>query len=327
MKHAPAHALAITALLLASPAAVAKTDADAKPYPSKPVRIIVPAAPGGGTDLVARLIAQRLTDRWGHTVIVENRPGAGGVTGADMVAKGSADGYTLLMNTAGHTITPAITKVPWDPIRDFAPITMVTSQPYMLVVHPSVAAKSAQEFVALAKAKPGQLNYASSGAGGPVHLATELFKTMTGTDLVHIPYKGVGPAQTELIGGQVQMMFTGILPGMPHVKTGKLRALAVTSAVRSGAVPELPTVAETVAPGYEVLNWFGLLGPAATPPAVIQRVHTDVSAILRSPDMAERMQAEGLRPGGNTPEQFNAQLKTELAKWARVVKQSGIRVE
>jgi tripartite-type tricarboxylate transporter receptor subunit TctC len=327
MKHAPAHALAITALLLVSPASVAKTDADAKPYPSKPVRIIVPAAPGGGTDLVARLIAQRLTDRWGHTVIVENRPGAGGVTGADMVAKGSADGYTLLMNTAGHTITPAITKVPWDPIRDFAPITMVTSQPYMLVVHPSVAAKSAQELVALARAKPGQLNYASSGAGGPVHLATELFKTMTGTDLVHIPYKGVGPAQTELIGGQVQMMFTGILPGMPHVKTGKLRALAVTSAVRSGAVPELPTVAETVAPGYEVLNWFGLLGPAATPPAVIQRVHTDVSAILRSPDMAERMQAEGLRPGGNTPEQFNAQLKTELAKWARVVKQSGIRVE
>jgi tripartite-type tricarboxylate transporter receptor subunit TctC len=297
------------------------------PYPTKPVRMIVPTSPGGGTDMVARLVAQRLADRWGQSVVIENRAGAGGVIGTEAVAKGTPDGYTLLMHGAGHVVTPSLKKLPYDPIRDFSTITMVTTQPYMLVVHPSVPVQTAGELVALLKAKPGQINYASSGNGGPVHLATELFRVMTGTDMVHVPYKGVAPAQTEVLGGQVQLMFTGILPGLPHVKAGKLRALAVTSPARSAAAPDLPTVAETVAPGYEVMNWFGLFAPPKTPPAIINKVYTEVAAILQTREIRERMRSEGLQGVGNTPADFEAGNRKELAKWAALIKQTGIRAD
>ena len=296
-------------------------------YPVKPVRIVVPTSPGGGTDMVARLVAQRLGERWGQTVVIENRPGAGGVVGTESVAKGNPDGYTLLMHGAGHVVTSALKSVPYDPLHDFAAITMVTTQPYMLVVHPSLPVQTAPELVALLKAKPGQINYASSGTGGPVHLATELFKIMTDTNMVHVPYKGVAPAQTEVLGGQVQLMFTGILPGLPHVRTGKLRALAVTSLTRSPALPELPTVAESVAPGYEVMNWFGLFAPASTPPAIVAKVYADVLAIVQKPELRERMRAEGLTLVGNSPADFAAGNRKELAKWTAVVKRTGIRVD
>jgi tripartite-type tricarboxylate transporter receptor subunit TctC len=296
-------------------------------YPEKPVRIIVPTSPGGGTDTIARFVGQRLSEAWGQPVVIENRPGAGGTVGTESVARGRPDGYTLLMHGAGHVVTSALKKTPYDPIADFTAVTMVTTQPYMLVVHPSVPVSSAQELVSFLTARPGLLNYASSGEGGPVHLATELFQVMTGTRMVHVPYKGVAPAQTDVLAGHVQLMFTGILPGMPHVKAGKLKALAVTSSSRSAAAPQLQTVSETVAPGYEVMNWFGLFAPPATPASIVNTIQSAVAAILREPQVAERLRSEGLQPGGNSPIEFERSNRAELAKWKNLVKQAGIRIE
>lgn len=295
-------------------------------YPLRPVRAIVPQSPGGANDITARLIAPLLGERLGQSVVVDNRPGAGAMVGADLVAKAAPDGYTLLISPAALTITPSLYRnIPYDTVRDFAPITTLSSYPNIVVVHPAVAAGSIRELIALAKAKPGALNYASGGTGTSTHLDAELFRSMTGVDFVHVPYKGGGPAVTALLGGQVQIYFAPIAPVMIYVRSGKLKALAVTSAKRSPLVPDLPSVAEAGVPGFEHVTWNGLLAPARTPAAIVQRIHREVVAVLKLPVVRERFTADGTEPGGIAPEEFGAMIKSEIAKWARVVKSAGIK--
>jgi tripartite-type tricarboxylate transporter receptor subunit TctC len=297
----------------------------AQTFPARPIRLVVGYAPGGPNDILARLLAQKLAERLGQNVIVDNRPGADSIIATEMVARSAPDGHTLLMTTGSHTMHPSVyNKLPYDIVRDFAPIMIVAATGYIVVVHPSVPVASMKELIALAKAKPGQLTYASAGAGGPNHLGVELFKSMAGIDMVHVPYKGGAPAITDLVGGQVQLMFSAMAPALPQVKAGKLRALAVSSARRSAAVPELPTVAEAALPGFEVTGWYGLMAPAATPRRTVDRLHSELVAILKLPDVAERLLAIGVEPVGDTPEQMLAYMKTEIAKWSKVTKASGI---
>ena len=293
-------------------------------YPVKPIRVVVPFPPGGGTDLMARTVIQRLGETLGATVVIDNRGGAGGTIGTDVVAKSPPDGYTLLIVSGAHAINPGLyRKLPYDSVRDFAPVTMLTSGPGLLVVHPSVPAKTVKEFIAFAKTRPGQLNYASAGIGTPPHLSGELFKTMAGINIVHVPYKGNGPAYTDLIGGHVSVMFPTIPTAIPHVRAGKLRALAVTTRSRTPIAPELPPISESGVPGYEVSSWYGLLAPAGTPAAVISRLQREIAKVLRSPDVGEKLTAQGLDLVGNTPEEFAAVIRSEIVKWARVIKASG----
>lgn len=301
----------------------------AQSYPNKPVRMVVPFPPGGTTDILARAVGQKLSESWGQLVVIDNRPGAGGNIGTDIVAKSAPDGYTLLMGTVGtHSINASLYgKLPFDPIKDFAPVTLVASVPNVLVVNTTVDAKSVKELIALAKSKPGQLTFASSGNGTSIHLAGELFKTMTGTSMLHIPYKGSAPAITDLLGGQTNMMFDNLPSAMPHVKSGKLRALAVTSVSRSPALPDTPTIAESGIPGYEASSWFGVLAPAGTPKDVIAKIHADIVKALNTPEIKERLSGQGAEPVGNTPEQFAQHIKTETIKWAKVVKDSGAKVD
>ena len=260
--------------------------------------------------------------------MVENRPGAGGNIGSGLVAKAEPDGYTLLMVSIGHAVNPSLyAKVPFDPIKDFAPITLVAAVPNMLVVHPSVPVGSVQELIALAKEQPGMITYASAGYGTSIHLAGELFKSMADVDLRHIPYKGSGPAVTDLIGGHVQVMFDSITSALPHVRAGNLKALGVTSAKRSSILPEVPTIAEAGVPGYEVAPWFGVLAPAGTSPAIIDKVHTEIARVLELPDVKEKLAGIGAEPIGSTPEAFASHLATETAKWDALVKEAGIRME
>jgi tripartite-type tricarboxylate transporter receptor subunit TctC len=306
----------------------------AEAWPAKPVRIVVPFAPGGTTDLLARSLAPELSRVFGQQFIVDNRPGAGGNTGADLVAKSAPDGHTLLMGTVGtHGINQSLyPSLPYDPIKDFAPITLVAGVPNVLVLNPAKAEalkiNSVPDLIRYAKANPGKLNMASSGNGTSIHLAGELFKAQTGTYLVHFPYRGSGPALLDLIGGTMDLMFDNLPSAMPHIKAGKLKALAVTSATRSAALPDLPTIAEAgPVKGYEASSWFGLLAPAGTPADIVNRIQQEAAKAMGTPALKERLLAAGAIPSGNTPAQFAAHIAAETKKWAPVVKASGAKVD
>jgi tripartite-type tricarboxylate transporter receptor subunit TctC len=316
-------ALAVALALLAADAAAADA------YPSKPIRFVVAFPPGGGTDLVARTIAPRLAERVGQQVVVDNRPGAGGNLGTEIVAKSAPDGYTMLMGSVGPLAINAslFARMPFDPLKDLAPVTLAASTPNILVVHPSLPATTVQDLIALAKARPGAINFASSGQGTPAQLAGELFNSMAGVKMVHVPYKGAAPALADLLGGQVQVMFSTMPPALPHVAAGRLRALAVASLQRSPAAPELPTLNEAALPGFEATTWHGVIVPAGTPGAVVAKLHRDIVAVLRMPDVAERLSSQGAEAIGSTPQEFASYVKTETAKWAKVVRESGAKAE
>ena len=298
-------------------------------YPDKPVKIIVPYPPGGTTDILARVIAQRLGERLKQSFIVENRGGASGAIGTQAVAKSPADGYTLCMGTIGtHGINSALFKnLPYDAVKDFAPITIVGSTPNVLMVNPSVPAKTLAELLALARAKPGGLNFGSTSQGGSPHMSGELLKSMTGVDIAHIPYKGAGPMLIDLIGGQVQLGFDNLPSSIGHIRSGKLRAIAVTTAKRFPGAPEIPTMAESGVPGYEVSAWFGLLAPAGTPKPVIDALYTNIAAILKQPEVVKQLFDLGAEPGGNTPEAYARQIAADVEKWKKVVAATGVKAE
>ena len=305
------------------------TSALAQGYPAKPVRLVVTSPPGGSQDFLARLLAQQLSPILKQQFIVDNRTGASGAIGLDHVAKSAPDGHTLLLGAGGPlTAVPAFNpRLPFDPVRDFAPITLLASGSFAVAVHPAVPAKTVKELIALAKAKPRGLNFGSSGTGAAPHLAAELFRSMAGVDMVHVPYKGVGPALTELLGGQIDLMFADVHLVQPHARSGRLRALAVTSPARSSVMPELPTVSEAAIPGYAAGNWFGVLAPAGTPREIVQRLYGEIVKLLGGAELRERLFAQGMEPGGNTPEQFAAFIRNEIDKWRRVVKSANIRIE
>lgn len=297
-------------------------------YPLKPVRLVTGSAPGGGSDFVARMLAEKLSERFGQPVIVDNRAGAGGVIGADVVAKANPDGYTLLINTGSAiAVNPALQTLPYDVKRDFAPVMQVSRAPFVLAVHPALPAKSVTELIQLAKANPKKFSYASSGIGAMSHLAMELFKTMTGVNVVHVPYRGSSPAAVDLIAGQVQLAMNNIVPTLPHVKSGRLRALGVSGPLRSHVLPEVPTVAQAGVPGYEAMQWYGVLLPAKTPKPIAALLYKEIGAVLQIPLLRTRLTEEGGDVVGSTPEQFAAYIEQETAKWAKVVKAAGVRAE
>jgi tripartite-type tricarboxylate transporter receptor subunit TctC len=295
-------------------------------YPSRPVRLVIPFGTGGSADISGRVVAQKLSESLGQQFVIDNRSGAGGIIGTETVAKANPDGYTLLLGSFGtHTANPSLyKKLPYDAIKEFTAISLIATVPNVLVEHPSVPAKSVAELIALAKTKPGGLNYASSGAGTGTHLAAELFKSMAGVDIVHVPYKSAGTAITDLIGGQVQLMFSTLPSVIPHVKAGKLRALGVSTTKRSDAAPDIPAIAESLK-GYDVGTWFGVLAPAATPRPVINLLGREIARITRMPDVRERLLSLGAEPVGNSPEEFALYIRVELPKWAKVIKSAGIR--
>jgi tripartite-type tricarboxylate transporter receptor subunit TctC len=300
--------------------------AHAQPFPSKAVRLVVPFPAGGGTDIISRTLGQKLSEMWGQPVVIDNRPGGSAIIGTDVVAKSAPNGYTLLVTTAPFAIVPSlIDNLPYDPVKDFEPITLINTTPLVVVVNLSVPAKSIQELIALAKAKPAVLNFGSAGSGGSNHLAGELFNVMAGVRIVHIPYKGNAPALTDLIGGHVDLAFNGITSALPLIKAGKLRALAVTSLTRSGALPDIPTLDEVGLKGFQAVAWNGLSAPARTPKDVIRRINADVLKVIRSPEFIERLTAEGADPVGDSPEQFAAFLREETAKWNKVIKFANIK--
>jgi len=312
------------ALALLAPLAFAQA-----PYPAKPIRLVVPFPPGGTTDILARIVAQKLTEAWGQPVVVDNRPGAGGNIGAELVAKSAPDGYTLLMGTVGtHAINASLyAKLPYDHVKDFAPVILVAGVPNVLVVNPSVPVNSVAELIAYAKANPGKLNFASSGSGTSIHLSGELFRTMAGVQITHVPYKGSAPAIADLVGGQVQLMFDNLPSSLAQIKAGKLRALAVTSDKRAPALPDVPTMAEAGLPGFEASSWFGVLAPAGTPPAIVGKLHAEIAKWLATPDAREKLSAQGANLAGFGPEEFARYIGSETAKWAKVVKESGAKVD
>jgi tripartite-type tricarboxylate transporter receptor subunit TctC len=299
----------------------------AQGYPTKPVRLIVPFAPAGSTDVTARIVAQKLSDAWRQQVVVDNRAGAGGNIGAEVVAKAPPDGYTLLLATTGvMAINHKLYRnMPFDAQRDFAPVTQIGSLPLILIVHPSLPVKSVKDLVALAKSRPGQLSYASSGIGSATHMTTELFRMTAGVNIVHVPYKGSGQAMADLIGGQVEIAFDQITSSLPQVEAGKLRALAVTSAKRCPSVPQLPSVAEAGLAGYESVSWNGIAAPAATSREVVGRIQSEVARTLQLPDIKERFFKDGIEPVGSTPDRFAAHIRAERAKWEKVVDAAGIK--
>jgi tripartite-type tricarboxylate transporter receptor subunit TctC len=304
------------------------TAASAQSYPDHPVRVVVPFPAGGGTDILARLLIQRMAERLGANFVIDNRAGAGGTIGTEIVAKAAPDGYTILVASSSHTINPSVyKKIGYEPARDFAPVTLIASGPGLLVVHPSVPAKNVKELIALAKSRPGQLIYASAGNGTPPHLAAELFKSMAGVDLVHIPYKGNVPAFLDLLTGAVSLSFPTITSGLPQVRSGKLRALGVTSKDRSTVVPDVPTIAESGLPGYEATTWYGMLAPAKTRTPVIAKLHDHMVEVLKLVDVREKLLAQGLEPVGNRPDEFAAIISTELVKWSKVVAAAGVKAE
>ncbi|HYH43847.1 MAG TPA: tripartite tricarboxylate transporter substrate binding protein [Burkholderiales bacterium] len=300
----------------------------AQEFPTKPVRIIVPSSPGGGTDILARPLAAQLTERWRQQVIVDNRPGAGQMIGIALVAKAPPDGYTLVMASTPLAINTVLyKKVPYDPIRDFAPITQVAAMPNLLVTHPSLPVRNVKQLIALAKSRPGELAYASSGIGTGPHLSMELFNYMAGIKLQHVPYKGTGPALTDTISGHVQLLMSTLLPPLPHLKTGRMRALAVTSVKRVPSLPDVPTVTESGVPGYEMIGWYGIVAPVGTPPAIVTKLHTDIAAVLLAPETRERLAAEGGEAVASKPEEFGAFIKSEIEKFGKVVKAAKIPMQ
>ena len=295
-------------------------------FPSKPLRLVVPFVPGGSTDLIARIMAQKLEEPLGQQVLVENRAGAGGNIGLDYVAKSQPDGYTLIFGHVGtFGFGPSLyQKLPYDPVKDFAPIVLFASVPNMLVVHPSLPAKNVKELIALAKAHPGKINYGSSGNGSASHLATEYFKLLSKTDITAIPYKGTGPLVTDIIAGQISLTITGVPPLLPMVQSGRLRALGVGSTKRIAQLPDVPTIAEAGVKGYESATWFGPLAPAKTPREIVTRLNAELMKILQRPDVRKRFSEEGVEPLGSTPEEFGAYIKTEIDRWGRVIKAAGV---
>ena len=323
MKLLPRTFLACVLLAILPAAAIAQGA-----YPTKPVRLIVAFPPGGSTDIIARLVGQKLSERLGQQVIIDNRGGAGGMIGTDIAAKSTADGYTLTMGTTStHVIAPAAyPNVKYDPIKDFVPMTLVASTPYLLVLNPSVPAKSLKEFVALMKAQPGKLNYASAGAGSTTHLAMEMLKIVSGTDIVHVPYNGNGPAGTAVLGGQVQALFGSMPAVLPQAKAGKVRPIAVGTAKRSPALPDVPTVAEQGFPGFEVSLWLGFFAPKGTPAPITTRLYNELVAIAKSPDMKEQFERNGADPAWTTPAELTKLMKTELDKYSKVIKTANIKL-
>ena len=310
-------------------ATAAHAQQQAQAYPSKPLRMIMSFPAGGPTDIVGRLIGQKLTEAWGQTVMIDNRPGGGGMIGANLAVKSPADGYTLYLGgIATLAIAPFVNKsIQYDPLRDFQPVSHTTMQPLLLMTHPTLPAKTVKEFIALAKARPGQINYASSGPNGSGHLAGELFKNLTGTKIVHVPYRGVPPALTDLMSGQVQSMFASILASAPHIRQGKIRALAVTGAKRTAALEDVPTFAESGMPGYDASTWNGISVPAGTPRAIVDRLNAEIVKIIRTPGVFDRLAADGTTATGSTPEEFTAYIKAEQAKWSKVVREANIKAE
>ena len=313
---------------IALPALLACAGVTAQTYPAKSVRMVVPFAPGGGTDIIARLVAQDLTQAWGQPVVVDNRGGSGGIVGTEIAAKATPDGYTMVLCSLGLSYVPALySKLPYDTEKDLLPVSLVATQPFVYVVIPSLGVSSMKELIALAKSKPGEVRYGSGGSGGASHLGTELLRTMTGISLVHVPYKGTGPALTAMLGGEIQMQLIGISSVVPYLKTGRMRALAVSGAKRSAAAPDIPTVAESGVPGYAFDVWYGMLFPAGTPRAVVGKVNGAINYSLRSPALAQRFAAIGLEPSGSTPEAFAAMIRSEMAKWRKVVREAKIQIQ
>jgi tripartite-type tricarboxylate transporter receptor subunit TctC len=302
--------------------------AAAQSYPTRPVRLIVPFAAGGPGDFLARTVSPKLTETLGQSIVVDNRGGANGQIATETTAKADPDGHTLLIISAGHTVNATLyPKLPYDSVRDFTPVIRLVSGPAIVVVHPSVPAKTVKEFIAYVRERPGKVNFASSGTGAPSHLAVELFKVMTTTDLVHVPYKGMAPGIVDLLGGQVQVAFPTMVAGLVHARAGRLRALAVTSAQRSAAAPDLPTMAEAGIPGYEATNWYGLVGPARIPPAIVTRLNGELTRILAIPDIRDRLSEQGMDPSSMTPQAFSAYIDSEIGKWARVIKAAHVKAE
>jgi tripartite-type tricarboxylate transporter receptor subunit TctC len=297
-------------------------------YPARPVKMVVPFSPGGPNDIIARLIGNKLGEALGQQMVIDNRPGGGGNIGTDAVAKAPPDGYTLLSAGPGSLImNPVLMKVPYDTARDFAPVSLMAHAPNVLVVHPSVPAKTVKELLALARAQPGRLNYASSGPGSSAHVAVALFASMAHIDITHVPYRGTGPAVNDLVAGQVQLAIVGIPPVLPHVKNGRLRALGVTGKTRSPELPDVPTVDEAGVPGYVVNLWYGLLVPTGTPQAIVTRLASEVTRIVRAPEMREKLAAAGAEPGGGTPEDYAAVIRADTVLWTRVIREAGIKGE
>ena len=327
MKHCVilAAAALVTSTLTATATAAAPKAKDT--YPHRAVRMIVPYPPGGAGDIVGRLLAAKLTDAFGQQVVIDNRGGGGQVIATQIAATSPPDGHTLFLASATHSVNPALRKnLPYDTLKDFAPITLVAQSPLVFVAHSSLGASSVKELIAVARAKPGRINYASSGPGTGGHMSVELLKSMTGIDLVHVPYKGAGPALVDLVAGQVQMMCTSPLPSMPHVKSGKLRALAMTGLKRASFAPDIPAVSETL-PGYQTTLWYALLAPAGTPQEILRRVHTDTLNIVRSKEFAQQLESQGAEPVGNTPQELQAHIRAEIAQWTKLVKQAKITAD
>jgi tripartite-type tricarboxylate transporter receptor subunit TctC len=319
-------ALVMSIAWLATSAGAATTTAE--DYPSRPVRVLVPNPPGGGSDAVARILAQKLTERMGQQFVVDNRAGGGGIIANETVARANPDGYTLLLGFIGPVaISPALTKVPYDSVRDFVPVALVAAGQYILVLHPSVPAKSLKDFVAYAKANPGKINYASAGNGSPLHLAAELFKSRAGINMVHVPYKGGGPATAAILAGEVQAVFGSLTSVVPQIKAGKLTPIGVTGAKRSQLAPEYPTIAELGYPGFEMTSWYGILLPARSPQAVAAALNAAINEVLRGKDVTESLKRQGLDATGGTQAEFAAHIRTELAKWAKVVRDARIKAD
>lgn len=319
----------LSAVLLATVASATALTAAAQAFPSKPMKIIVPFPPGAATDTLARAVAQKLSEAYGQPVVVENKSGATGTIGSTQVMMSPPDGYTLLMaTTSTHGIAPNLyKKAPYDPVRDFEPVSLVAWTPNVLAVNPSVKADSVKELIALARAEPGKITFASSGSGSSIHLAGELFKSMAGVDMLHVPYKGAAPALTDLIGGQVSIMFDTVAQSLPQIKAGKLKALAVTTRQRSSALPDVPTVSEAGLPGYEMAGWIGLLAPRGTPRDVIDKLAAEVARIVKLPDVRERMATLGVELAGSPPQEFGSVISTELPKYAKLMRDAGMQKE
>jgi len=309
--------------------ATAGTQSMAQSYPSKPIRLIIPFTPGGSTDILGRVVGQSLTEAWGQQVLIENKPGAGGAIGAEAAARAAPDGYTLFMGHVGTlAVNPALyPKLPYDPVKDFVPITLIAMVPNVLVVNPAVPAKTVQELIGLAKAKPAQLNYGSGGQGSAAHLAVEYFKLMTKTDIVHVPYKGTVPAVTDLMAGRITLTMTGLPPLLPQIRAGKLRALGVATGKRLPQLPEVPTIAEAGVPGFEATQWYGLLAPAGTPKAIIDRVHVEIARALVKPGVRTRLETAGADPVSMTPAEFAGFISSETTRWGRVIREAAITVQ
>lgn len=302
-------------------------DKAAADYPNKPIRMIVPFAAGGGLDITARLIGQKLTEKWGQNVVIDTRPGAATIIGTEIAAKSVPDGYTMLMITTTFAINPSLyAKLPYDPLKDFAPVTQLNSQPNILIVSASASAASIKDLITLAKSKPGELTFATPGAGSAPHLSAELFKRMAGIEMIHVPYKGIPPAITDVIGGRVTMLFTTTISAAPHIKTGKVKALALTSAKRLDNMPGVPTIGETLK-GYQAEAFQGMIAPAGVPRAIIEKLGREVAAIVQMPEMVKTFEASGAITVGSTPAAFTAFLKSETAKWGKVIKDAGIKLE